>query len=105
MVHHVVLFRLKERSPFIIEKMVNRLKSLEGKVETLRSIVVAHDQVKGDRSYDIALTAVFNTFGDLRAYQDHPFHKEVAARVNAACDAVAVVDYEIKSEQEIIDCR
>ncbi len=105
MIHHIVLFRLKERSPFLIEKMVARLKGLEEKIDLIRSLEVAFDQVKGERSYDIALTAQFDSFGDLRAYQDHPAHVEVADRINQGCDAVAVVDYEIKSEQEIIDCR
>ncbi|MBE9528592.1 MAG: Dabb family protein [Proteobacteria bacterium] len=105
MIHHIVLFRLKERSPFLIEKMVDRLKTLEGKIELIRSFEVGFDQVKGDRSYDIALTAKFNTFGDLRAYQDHPAHVEVAERISKGCDSVVVVDYEIKSEQEILDCR
>jgi hypothetical protein len=105
MVHHIVLFRLKERSPFLIEKMVGKLQSLEGKIDIIRSIEVAFDQVKGDRSYDIALTAQFDTFGDLRAYQDHPAHIEIAERINKGCDSVVVVDYEIKSEQEILNCR
>lgn len=94
MITHVVLFKLKDRSPEAIEKAAGVLRGLEGKVPVIRSIEVGVDVLRSQRSYDIALTVRLETLADLEAYQTHPEHVKVADYIAMARESVAVVDYE-----------
>jgi hypothetical protein len=91
---HIIFFKLKNRNPENIEKARERLDSLRGRVETLRSLEVGVDVLHKERSFDIALTARFDSMEGLTAYQQHPYHREVADWIKAASVSVASVDYE-----------
>jgi hypothetical protein len=91
---HVVLFKLKDRSPESIEKAARVLRGLEGRVPVIRSIEVGVDVLRSQRSYDISLTVRLDTLAHLEAYQSHPEHVKVADYIGAVRDSVAVVDYE-----------
>lgn len=94
MITHIVFFRLRDRSPEKIDKAAGVLRGLEGKVEVIRSLEVGVDLLKKERSYDIALTARFDSLDDLEVYQKHPFHVEVANYIKGESESVASVDYE-----------
>ena len=95
MVTHIVLFKLKDKSPESINAAREKLLSMKGKVEMLRHLEVGLDAVHSARSYDIALYTKFDTLDDLQAYQVHPYHGgDVAPYMREASEAVAVVDYE-----------
>ena len=64
MITHVVLFRLKDRSPENIDKAKKVLEGLSGMVPVLRHLEVGVDLIKSERSYDIALTAKFDSLED-----------------------------------------
>jgi hypothetical protein len=91
---HIVFFKLKDRGPENIEKARERLDSLRHRVETLRSLEVGVDVLRKERSFDIALTARFDSMEGLESYRVHPYHREVADWIKAASVAVASVDYE-----------
>ncbi|MEE8574935.1 MAG: Dabb family protein [Thermodesulfobacteriota bacterium] len=94
MITHIVFFKLKDSSEENTGKAAGVLRGLEGKVPELRSLEVGTDVIRGERSYDIALTARFDDLAGLEAYRVHPFHVEVAGYIKNESSAVASVDYE-----------
>lgn len=94
MITHVVLFKLRDRSPEVIQKTAEALRGLEGKVPVIRSIEVGVDVLRSQRSYDIALTVRVDSLADLEAYQTHPEHVKVADYIATVRDSVVAVDYQ-----------
>jgi hypothetical protein len=95
MITHIVLFKLKERTPEGIEQARGILLSMEGKVEQLRHLEVGVDLIHSERSADIALFTRFDSLEDLQAYQVHPYHAvEVAGYMKGVCSSVTTADYE-----------
>lgn len=94
MITHIVLFKLKDRSPESIAGTAQVLRNLEGKIEGLLSIDVGTDVLHSERSFDIALTTTFHDLDGLQAYQVHPEHQKVIAHMNEAKDVSYSVDYE-----------
>ncbi|WP_183599684.1 Dabb family protein [Paenibacillus phyllosphaerae] len=94
MITHIVMFKLKDRSPASIARSVEVLKNLEGKIEELKSIEVGTDVLHSERSYDIALVTKFESLEALGAYQVHPEHQKVIAHMNEVREAAVSVDYE-----------
>lgn len=96
MVTHVVLFKLKDRSPGNIDKARSVLEGLRGKIPVLKGLEVGVDLLKSGRSYDIALIARFDSLEDLDAYQSHPAHVEAAGYISGVRESAIAVDYEEK---------
>jgi predicted GTPase len=95
MITHIVLFKLKERTPENVEKARQLLLSMDGKVEMLRQLEVGVDLIHSERSADIALYTKFDSMEDLQAYQVHPYHaNEVAAYMRSVSASVVAADYE-----------
>jgi Stress responsive A/B Barrel Domain len=61
MITHIVCFKLKDRSAESVEKTRQVLLGLRGKVPQLRRLEVGADVVRSERSYDLALTATFDS--------------------------------------------
>lgn len=94
MIKHIVLFKLKDAAPSSIERTVQVLRGLEGKVEQLRSLEVGTDVIRSERSYDIALIATFDSLDDLEGYQIHPEHKKVIEHMSEVRESQVAVDFE-----------
>jgi len=94
MIKHIVLFKFKEASPAVIDTAVSKLRNLEGKVESLRSIEVGIDLIRSERSYDVALIATFDDMDGLQAYQVHPEHVKVIDYIATVKESTIAVDYE-----------
>lgn len=94
MLTHIVFFKLRERSPEIVQKTKEVLLNMEGKIAQLLHIEVGVDIIHSERSYDIALVTKFNSLADLDLYQVHPVHKEVIAYMGTVREASITVDYE-----------
>ena len=95
MITHIVLFKLKERTPEGIAQAKGLLLSMEGKIEQLRHLEVGVDLIHSERSADVALVTKFDSMEDLQAYQVHPYHaNEVAAYMRGVCSSVVAADYE-----------
>ena len=94
MVKHIVCFLLKDHSPEHRLEVKNKLMSLEGKVEQLRSIEVGIDYLASERSYDLALICTFDSPADLEAYRVHPEHVKVQAYIHSVRDGSVSVDFE-----------
>jgi hypothetical protein len=86
---------LKDRNRENIKKASQILMRVDGKIPTLKSVVVGTDVVKSERSYDIALVAKFDSKNDMDAYQVHPVHvNEVLAHLKPMLDSSVSVDFE-----------
>jgi hypothetical protein len=87
-----VLFKLKDRA--VIDEARATLAALDGRIESLRSLEVGVDVVRGERSFDIALVAKFDDRAGLEAYRTHPLHIEVANYIKGESSAVVAADYD-----------
>jgi len=95
MVKHIVMFKLTEKTSENMELAINSLRSLEGKIETLKSIEIGTDFLESDRSYDIVLTAHFENKEGLNIYGTHENHLPVVKIMRSLCSSSVVVDYEL----------
>lgn len=94
MITHIVLFKLKDRSPRSVGKARVVLLSMKGKIPQLRHLEVGVDVLHSERSYDIALVTKFDSLEELEAYQKHPVHVEVAKYITSVRESAIAVDYE-----------
>ena len=94
MLTHVVLFKLKDRSPESVERARQVLVNMEGRIPELLSIEVGADVLHSERSYDLALITRFASLEALQAYDTHPLHEEVKAYMKEVLDGSSVcVDF------------
>ncbi|GAB7056125.1 MULTISPECIES: Dabb family protein [Paenibacillus] len=95
MITHVVMFKLKDRSPESVKATYDVLKNMEGKIPVLRHIEVGTDVLHLERSYDIVLITKFDSLEDLQVYDNHPVHLEVKAHMKQVLDGTSIcVDFE-----------
>ena len=94
MVTNVLMIKLKDRSPESVEAAQALLLSMRGRIEYLADITVKADTRRGAASYDLVMTAKYNSAEDFKAYAAHPFHVEVGAEINAMSEHIATVFYE-----------
>ncbi|MCH2605324.1 MAG: Dabb family protein [Nitrospinales bacterium] len=95
MVKHIVMFKLTEKTSENMELATDSLRSLENKIETLKSIEIGTDFLESDRSYDIVLTAHFENQEGLKTYSSHENHLPVVKIMRSLCSSSVVVDYEL----------
>jgi hypothetical protein len=95
MVKHIVMFKLTEKTSQNMELATDSLRSLENKIETLKSIEIGTDFLESDRSYDIVLTAHFDNQEGLKTYSSHKNHLPVVKIMRSLCSSSVVVDYEL----------
>ena len=95
MVKHIVMFKLTEKTSQNMELATDSLRSLENKIETLKSIEIGTDFLESDRSYDIVLTAHFDNQEGLKTYSSHENHLPVVKLMRSLCSSSVVVDYEL----------
>jgi len=95
MVKHIVMFKLNEKTSENMNRATNSLRSLEGNIETLKSVEIGTDFLESDRSYDIVLIAHFENREGLKIYGNHENHLPVVKIMRSLCSSSVVVDYEL----------
>ena len=95
MIKHIVMFKLAEKTPENMERATQSLKSLEGNIETLKTIEIGSDFLESERSYDIVLITQFDNPEGLKVYARHENHLPVVKIMQSLCTSSVVVDYEI----------
>lgn len=95
MIKHIVFFKLKDRSEEAVQRTAEILRSMDGKIEFVKSLEIGVDVLKTERSFDISLTAEVDSLEDLQAYQVHPVHQEIIKHMNEVKDTAVAVDYEV----------
>lgn len=93
MVRHIVMFWLKDKSPEVIEKSAQKLRSMAGKIEGMLSLEVGVDALHSSRSCDLCLTTVFDSMESLEKYRTHPVHLPVQAHMHAVRESSSSADY------------
>ena len=94
MLTHIVLFKLQEPTDANADALCTRLRSLEGKVPSLRGLEAGKDVIRSERSFDVALITRFDDLDGLEAYQIHPDHQQVLAYVRRVVSEARAVDFE-----------
>ena len=95
MITHIVFFKFDNPSWEKISETRNRLLGMSGKIPGIRHLEVGIDEVRSERSYDLALVTQFDSLADLKAYQEHPLHAgEVVPHLKTVCSSIITVDYE-----------
>lgn len=92
MITHIVLFRLKDKAD--VEAAAAQLRSLEGKIPSLRSIEVGINVVASDRAHDVSITTTFDDLAGLKEYADHPEHQPVVHWMREHIASSAAIDYD-----------
>ena len=94
MITHIVFFKLTDPSAANVQATVDKLRSMDGKIDLLRHLEVGVDVIRSERSYDIALVTKFDSLDALQAYQVHPYHAgEVVPHMKSVCSSIVAVDY------------
>ncbi|HQT91150.1 MAG TPA: Dabb family protein [Candidatus Kryptobacter bacterium] len=92
MVRHMVLFKFKTTvTEGQIELLENGLGSLPGIIPEIREYEFGRN---------IALVSTFDDLDSLRKYSSHPEHQKVLKHINAICDSIKSVDYEMSESAE-----
>ncbi len=90
---HIVLFKLKDKSPATIQKIQHDLLELKEKIPLIKFMEVGVDVLHSERSYDVALYTKFDSLEDMKAYQVHPDHVKFAEYVSTVREASVSLDY------------
>lgn len=96
MIRHVVLYTIKDDYKANIPKLVENFYSMKGMIPGLMQLEAGGDELRSERSYDLALITVFESWEAFKAYQTHPVHLPVKAAMHEARSGSVSVDYEIK---------
>jgi hypothetical protein len=90
---HVVMFKLRDRSPGHVAHCKQLLEGLPPLIPEIGRYDVGVNVIDSPRSYDLVLVSEFDDADALQRYQVHPVHAEVLAYLRDNAEAVAVVDY------------
>lgn len=95
---HIVLFKLKDPSPALLERTREVLLSMQGRVPSLVDIEVGFDLLHSERSYDLALVTRFENRAGFEAYREHPYHRDpVLAHMHAVAASAVTVDFDAEA--------
>jgi len=99
MLTHIVMWRFKDEGEGRtkeenMEYVASRLLALRGVVPQLRGAVIGRDLLHSEKSWDMALTARFDSLEDMKAYRGHPAHTAVSEYVAKVTYDRAVIDFE-----------
>ncbi len=78
-----------------VDAAAAQLRSMDGKIPSVRSLEVGINVVESDRAYDLAIHATFDDLAGLQNYAKHPEHAPVIQWMRGHAATAASVDYEI----------
>ena len=95
MIRHIVMFKIKDEYKSEIPQLVKNFYGMKGRIEGMVDLEAGADVLHSERSYDIALTTVFDTMEHFQAYQTHPVHLPVKKRMHEVRESSVACDFEI----------
>ena len=98
MVKHLILFRLKEKTPQSSRQLVDAFAGLPEKIEEIQHLEVGEDFKSTPKSFDVALSVEFDGREALSAFSIHPEYVPVLDLIHEICSEYAVVDMENESD-------
>ncbi len=94
-IRHIVMFRIKDEYKDEIPQLVENFRSMKGRIEGMLDLEAGQDILGSERSYDLALTTVFQDRAAFDAYQTHPVHMPVKKRMHEVRSSSVACDFEI----------
>ena len=95
MIRHIVMFKIKDEFKDEIPQLVENFYGMKGKIEGMVDLEAGADFLHSERSYDLALTTVFDSREAFEAYQTHPVHMPVKKRMLEVRSGSVACDFEI----------
>ena len=96
MIRHTVCFKLENPTKESVEETCAILRSMEGRVPTVKKIYVGADYLHSPRSYDIILQVDLDSREALDTYQNDPYHVDVVkAHINRVAASVIALDCDL----------
>lgn len=91
---HIVFFKLSKPTNDNIEFVKKTLLSMEDNISELRHLEVGIDDIRSERSYDIALITKFDNKEDYLSYDINKYHVEKVKKViKPYMESSKTVDY------------
>jgi hypothetical protein len=108
MMCHVVLFRLRrdlaqaDREAFVraLEAALREIPTIRG-FRIGRRVTFGAGYEQGAPDFEFGSVIDFDDLAGLRAYLEHPAHKDLGTRFNASIEAGLVYDYEMGGPEEV----
>ena len=97
MVKHLVLFRMKKKTPQSSRQLMDAFAGLPDKIKEIQHVEVGEDFKTTPKSFDVALSVEFEDREALSAFSVHPEYVPVLDLIHEICSEYAVVDMEIES--------
>lgn len=94
-IRHIVMFRIKDEYKDEIPQLVENFRGMKGRIEGMLDLEAGQDILGSERSYDLALTTVFEDRAAFDAYQTHPVHMPVKKRMHEVRSSSVACDFEI----------
>lgn len=91
MIAHIVFLKLKDKSA--AGDIKTALETLPGKIEQIKKYEVGIDEIDSPRSFHMSLYSQFDSYDDLKIYNEHPDHVEIPGIIREHTETVHVVDY------------
>ena len=95
MFRHVVLYTIKDECRERIPELIKAFYEMKDKIPGLVELEAGADQLRSERSYDMALITVFESKEAYQNYLTHPAHLPVKAGMYACRSGSVSCDYEI----------
>jgi hypothetical protein len=96
MIKHVVFFKFRpETSDSERKAVLNELRALPDKIDVIREFEVGEDILRSARAWDAVLISTFDDLEALQRYARHDDHLTVVMKLQAICDSINSVDYEL----------
>ena len=91
---NIVVCKIKEATEGNIKYSKDTILSMEGKIDVLKGIEVGSDDIRSDRSYDIALITRFDNKEDYLTYDLCEYHDvTVKGSIRPYLESSKTVDY------------
>lgn len=95
MLRHLVLFQIKDEFKAEIPVLAERMRGMVGQVDGLISLEAGGDILHSARSCDFAISCLFRDRAAFDAYQTHPAHLPIRARMHEVRSASYACDFEV----------
>ncbi|MEG1613237.1 MAG: Dabb family protein [Clostridia bacterium] len=93
MLKHIVIYKLNDTSPEMLNKIRDTFYSMKGKIDCLVDIKCGWDLLHSGRSFDFCLECTFESMEKMQEYQVNPVHLPVKAFVGTVATQSACVDF------------
>lgn len=93
MFRHIVFIKFID--PKSAKQIKQLLEELPSQIPQIQALEVGIDEFCSERSYDLALSTLFDNQQDYEIYDTHPAHMEVKKQIKIAQKSIHAVDYHI----------